>query len=84
MNNAVMRKIDVTATYTALASTSTIATVTISALIDNAADVYLEGDTGDDVPLVAGEWHTFESVDLSRMKVRGTVGDAITAIGGTW
>ncbi|MBN2377058.1 MAG: hypothetical protein JXD22_11695 [Sedimentisphaerales bacterium] len=84
MNNVIARKIAVTASYAALSSSSEVVTVTLSALTSNSHDVYLEGDTGDDVPLIAGEWHTLKSVDLSRVKIKGTVGDYVSIIGGTW
>jgi hypothetical protein len=84
MNNTIARKIEVTAEYQPLAAVQTVATVTVSAPAANAADVYLLGDTGDDVPIAPGEWHTFHSVDLAALQVKGTAGDIVTVIGGTW
>jgi len=84
MNNIIARKFDVTADYTALAASSIVATVTVSAPPGNGHNVYLRGDTGQDVPLVPGEWHTFYHVDLAGIQVKGTAGDIITVIGGTW
>ena len=31
-----------------------------------------------------GEFHQFQRIDLARLSVRGTPGDAVTVIGGTW
>ena len=84
MNNAIARKIEVTSDYQPLAAEQTVATVTVSTPPANVADVYLLGDTGQDVPLAPGEWHTFRSIDLSALKVKGTAGDIVTIIGGTW
>jgi hypothetical protein len=84
MNNTVMRLVDVTADYAALAAVETVATVTISCPPTNAGPVYFEGDTGQDVPWIAGEWHTLERVNLAAIRVKGTVGDILTIVGGTW
>jgi hypothetical protein len=89
MNEVLMRKVDVAAGYAPLAvaasGTPTVFSVTISASPANSAVVYFLGDDGlTDVPWVAGEWHTFQSVDLSKIYVKGTVGDTLTLIGGTW
>lgn len=83
-NNTVMRKVDVGAAYAPLSETSLIASVEISALPGNAANVLFKGDDDSDVPWVPGEFHKFERVDLSEILVKGTVGDSVTVIGGTW
>ena len=84
MNNVLMRKIDVTAELTPLADRQTVASVTISCPPTNTANVLFAGDDGSEVAWVPGEWHTFWSVDLAAFSVRGTPGDAVTVIGGTW
>ena len=84
MNNIVMRKIVVTAAYQPLVAQPLIATVEISALPSNAAPVLFRGDDGSDVPWIAGEYHTLKSVDLSTIQIKGTPGDGISIIGGTW
>lgn len=84
MNNTVMRKITVTGTYQPLASSRLVASVTISCPPGNAGGVLFKGDDGSDVPWLAGEWHEFRSVDLSAVQVKGTPGDVVTVIGGTW
>ena len=84
MNNFVMRKIDVTADFEPLVSTSLIGSVNISTPPDNAGNVIFQGDDGSEVPWVPGEWHEFRSVDLSTIKVKGTAGDMVTIVGGTW
>jgi hypothetical protein len=84
MNNVVMRKIAVTGNYQPLASGKLVASVSISIPPTNAANVLFKGDNGADVPWVPGEWHEFRSIDLSAVLVKGTVGDVVTVVGGTW
>ncbi len=84
MNNLIARKITVTDEFQALASEKTIATVTVSVLPNNSGEVLLLGDTADEVPLQPGEWHTLQSVNLADIQIKGTSGDVITIIGGTW
>jgi hypothetical protein len=84
MNSILMRKIDVTGSYAPLAADRTVVTVTISCPPANAAVVYFLGDDGSDVPWIAGEWHEFHGVDLHNIQVKGTVGDTITLVGGSW
>ena len=84
MNNIIIRKVDVSEDYTPLASEKTVVTVTISAPPTNAANVLFKGDDGSDVPWLAGEWHTLKSINLADMQVKGTVGDVVTIVGGTW
>ena len=84
MNNAILRKIDVTASYQPLVSESLVASVTISTPPTNSATVYFKGDDGTDVPWVPGEWHEFRSIDLAAIEIKGTVGDVVTVIGGSW
>ena len=84
MNNVLMRKIDVTGDYAPLAASTTVASVTISCLPANSGTVYFKGDDGSDVPWVPGEWHAFQSVDLAEIRVKGTPGDAVLVVGGTW
>ncbi len=84
MNNLIARKITVTDVFQAPASERTAATVTLSALPGNSGEVLLLGDTGDEVPLQPGEWHTLHKVNLAEIQIKGTSGDVVTLIGGTW
>ena len=84
MNNTIMRTVDVTADYAALASEKTVASVALYCPSTNAGTVYVEGDTGQDVPWAPGEWHGFENVNLAEIRVKGTPGDAVLVVGGTW
>jgi hypothetical protein len=67
-----------------LVSASLVGSVTISSPPTNAAVVYFLGDDGSDVPWVPGEWHSFRSIDLAAVRVKGTAGDVVTINGGTW
>lgn len=75
------RHIDLTASYVAIGTDNVYAHITISAPTTNATVSYLEGDTGDDVELYAGEWHVFNHVNLGDIKAKGTVGDILTVVG---
>ena len=84
MNNIIMRKQSVTTAYVALASERTVVTVTISCPPGNAANVLFKCQDGTDVPWVPGEWHTLHSVNLADIEIKGTVGDTVTIVGGSW
>lgn len=84
MNNLIARVISITAQYQPLAAGRLVATITLSAPPANSHPVYLQGDSGQDVPLIPGEWHIFQRVDLSKIRVKGTVGNTVTILGGTW
>jgi hypothetical protein len=83
-NNTVMRHIAVTAGYAPLSDARLVASVTVSAPPTNSAAVYFRGDDGSDVPWQPGEWHVLRSVDLSTIEVKGTPGDVVTVVGGSW
>jgi len=84
MNNTIMRKIVVTASYKPLVSQSLVGSVTVSCLPTNAGDVFFKGDDGSDVPWLPGQWIDLESIDLSAIEIKGTAGDVVTVVGGTW
>ncbi len=85
MNNVVMRRIALTSEYRPLSTKrGGVASVEISAPPGNSGDVFFLGDDGSEVPWCPGEWHNFQRVDLSAVNVRGTPGDIITVVGGTW
>ncbi|NLX60075.1 MAG: hypothetical protein GXY74_13435 [Phycisphaerae bacterium] len=84
MNNLIMRRMAVSEEYQPLVAESLVGSVTISTPPGNQATVHFKGDDGSDVPWVPGEWHTFRSVDLSTFQVKGTTGDIVTVVGGTW
>jgi hypothetical protein len=84
MNNIIMRKVVVTDSYAPLAAGSLVASVTISTPPTNAANVLFKCADGADVPWVPGEWHSFRSIDLAGIEVKGTPGDVVTIVGGTW
>jgi hypothetical protein len=84
MNNILMRKVTVTAGYQPLVAERTVVSCTISCPPSNAGSVNFKGDDGSDVPWVPGEWHDFRGVNLAEIEVKGTPGDAVTVVGGTW
>jgi len=84
MNNVIMRKLVLTADYQPLAAERVVGSFTISAPPGNAGNVVFQGDQGADVPWVPGEWHEFNRVNLTEVQVKGTPGDIVTVVGGTW
>jgi len=84
MNNLIMRKVDVTGNYRPLVSEKMVCTVTISAPPTNVGNVFFKGDDGSDVPWLPSEWHGLVRVNLADIQVKGTVGDVVTIVGGTW
>jgi hypothetical protein len=84
MNNTIMRHITVTGSYQALVAERLVGSVTISTPPTNSANVIFEGDDGSDVAWIPGEWHQFRSIDLSRIRIKGTPDDVVTVVGGTW
>jgi len=85
MNNVIMRKVVVTATYQPLSAKSReVASVEVSTPPTNAGVVFFRGDDGTDVPWVPGEYHGFKSINLADIKVKGAPGDTVTVVGGTW
>jgi len=84
MNNIIMRTVPVTADYQPLSAVSLVGSVTISTPPGNTGDVVFRGDDGSDVPWIAGTWFEFFSVDLSSIFVKGTPGDVVSIVGGTW
>ena len=84
MNNVVIRKATVTAGYQPLAAVKTVASVTVSCPPTNSGNVCFLGDDGSDVPWVPGEWHEFKAVNLAEIQIKGTAGDIVTVVGGSW
>lgn len=83
MNNTILRQIDVVDEFQPLASESIVASVTISAPPTNAANVTLKSADGE-AQMIPGEWQEFHRIDLSELQIKGTAGDIVTLIGGTW
>ena len=84
MNNVVMFSVALSGEYRALSDRPLVASVDISASPSNAGPVYFLGDDGRDVLWQISEWHSFKSVDLSKISVKGTPGDVVSVVGGTW
>lgn len=84
MNNVIQRKIILTADWQPLSATRLIGSFDISALPTNNGNAIFRADDGSEVSWCAGEWHFFKSVNLADIFVKGTPGDVVTAVGGTW
>ena len=84
MNNAVMFTFEVSEEYRPLSEKPLVASVDISAPPGNSDSVLFRGMDGTDVIWIRGEWHTMIRVDLSTIYVKGTPGDVVSVVGGTW
>jgi len=84
MHNPFMRKIVLTANYQPLSATRLVLSVEISCLPTNAGNALFKCGDDVDVPWIGGEWHAFSGIDLSEIQVKGTPGDVITVIGGSY
>ena len=61
-----------------------VATVDVTAPPANQGPVIFEGDDGSTVTWIPGEYHTLLRVNLGTIRARGTPGDVLTLVGGTW
>lgn len=86
MHNVILRTVTVTDQWQPLSATPLIGSVTINTPPTNAATVLMRSinDPENDVFMVNGEWHDLKRIDLSTIQVKGTPGDKVTLIGGTW
>lgn len=84
MNNAVMFSFEVGEEYRPLVEKPLVASVDISVPPGNAEAVFFRGMDGSDVEWIKGEWHSMIRVDLSTIYVKGTPGDVVSVVGGTW
>jgi hypothetical protein len=84
MNNTIIKSISVTGTYAPLSSTRLVGSVVVECPSTNAAVVYFQGDGDADVAVAAGSSYVFLAIDLSQFEVKGTPGDVVNVIGGTW
>jgi hypothetical protein len=84
MNNTIIRCINVTDTYASLSATRLVGSVVVECPSSNGDVVYFQGDDDADVAVEPGSSYVFLSVDLSQFRVKGTAGDVVNVIGGTW
>jgi len=83
-NNVILRVMELTETFRPLADRPLIGTVTISAPPSNSGPVFLRAGPGEEAYLINGEHHLMHRIDLFSLAARGTPGDVLTIIGGTW
>jgi len=83
-HNIIMRTVTVTADYQPLSAVGLVGSVTISTPPGNVGDVFFQGDDGSDVAWRPASWWEFRRVDLSKIFVKGTPGDQVSVVGGTW
>ena len=83
-NNVILRVVEMTGEFKPLSGIPLTATVTISAPPSNSGPVFLRAGPGEEAWVVNGECHLFQRIELSSVEARGTPGDVLTIIGGSW
>lgn len=83
-NNVILRRFEVSGEYRPLSDRELVGTFDISTPPFNTGPVYLLGDDGSEVESIPGECHQLVRISLADIKVRGSPGDVVTIIGGTW
>ena len=84
MNNSILIEKDVTATFQKLSDTELVASGELMTPPSNAADVEVKGSNASVVHFKPGQSNAFRSIDLAEIQFKGTVGDKIVFVGGTW
>lgn len=83
-NNVILRVFELAEAFRPLSDKPLTATVTVSAPPSNSGPVYLRAGEGEEAFLINGECHALTRIDLHALEARGTPGDVLTVIGGTW
>jgi len=79
------RKVVLAANYAAVSATAALGSVRLLAAADNAGVAYIRGDDGvTDVPIPKGVDFQLNGVDLADIHLKGTPGDVVVVIGGTF
>ena len=81
-NGILLRLVPVTATFQPLGGNE-VFTVDVSCPPTNSGPVYFKVGS-DEIPWCSGEWHRLVRIKLKDVSVRGTPGDVVSLVGGTW
>ena len=83
-NNVVLRTVEVTEEYKPLSPVPLVATVDVSTPPTNAGPVFFKAGESEESWFLPGEYHQFVRIPIHSISVKGTAGDTVTLIGGTW
>ena len=83
-NNVILRVVEMTEAFQPLSDRRLTGTVTISAPPSNSGPVFLRAGPDEEAWMINGEHHCFRRIDLASLEARGTPGDVLTIIGGSW
>jgi hypothetical protein len=83
-NGIIMRTVEVTDEYAPLSPVPLIGTVNISALPTNSGPVFFKAGENEEAWFMPGEYHQFIRIPIHSISIKGTAGDMVTIIGGTW
>ena len=84
MNNSIFIEKDVTAGFQKLSDAELVASGELMTPPGNAADVEVKGSNASAVHFKAGQSNPFRSINLAEIQFKGTAGDKIVFVGGTW
>lgn len=82
-NNILMRQLTLGEVAQALGGDE-VFTVDVSCPAANTAPVYFKIGAADEMPWQPGAQHNLRRIRLSDITVRGTAGDKVDLVGGTW
>lgn len=83
-NSVIMRTVEVTTDYKPLSATPLVGTVDISTPPANSGPVFFKANENEEVEFIPGQYHHFVRIPIHELFVKGTPGDIVTIIGGTW
>ena len=82
-NGVFMRQITLTGVHQPLGGNE-VYTVDISCPPTNTGPAFFKAGAGSEVGWLPSEWHHCRRIRLSDITVRGTPGDVVSIVGGTW
>lgn len=83
MGNPIIRRVNLSSTFEPLASERTIGNFAVRVPANASAIVLLCDDGLTQLPLDRSQQFSFEGVDLSEIRAKGTLGDFLMVIGAT-
>ncbi len=84
MNNSILIEKIVTAEWQRLSDAKLVASGELMTPPSNAADVEMKGSNDAAVHFKPGQSNPMKSIDLNEIQFKGTAGDKVVFVGGTW
>ncbi len=83
-NSIILRTVEVTEEWRPLSPEPLVGTVDVSTPPTNSGPVFFKAGVGEEAWFLPGEFHAFQRIPIHSVFVKGTAGDMVTIIGGTW